>query len=184
VVVIRESSWQSVVRIAVAALGVALALPATAAGQTPQLIRFDGGAHDRAGAMTTDAGRNQTAKDDGHGADANVFGVINAGYTDSGGSGVPSLSGTDEAILQPKRKQAEHYTSHQGIQTENTSDPMGGRSNIGWIDHGDWVAVKPMNLLNVNRLDFRVASAGTGGRIELHAGSPTGPLAGTVPVAP
>jgi uncharacterized delta-60 repeat protein len=67
----RESSWQSVVRIAVAALGVALAQPATAPGQTPQLIRFDGGAYDRAGAITTDAGRN----------------VYLAGAVDEGGTG-------------------------------------------------------------------------------------------------
>ena len=120
-----------------------------------------------------------TATDAGHDANANVVGVINASYTDSGGT--LALTGSDEAVLQPRRKQAEFYTSQQGIQTENTAD-TGGGINIGFIDHGDWTAFKPMNLQNITALDFRVASAGTGGRIELHVDSPAGPTIGTVQV--
>ena len=40
------------------ALGAVLATPAAAAGQAPQLIRFDGGAYDRAAAITTDGAGN------------------------------------------------------------------------------------------------------------------------------
>lgn len=38
-----------------AVLGVALSLPAAAAGETPQLIPFHGGGYDRAGAITADS---------------------------------------------------------------------------------------------------------------------------------
>src|SRR5262245_29990172 len=38
--------------------GAVLALPAVAAGQSPQVFRFDGGGYDRAAAITTDAGGN------------------------------------------------------------------------------------------------------------------------------
>jgi type 1 glutamine amidotransferase/PKD repeat protein len=120
-----------------------------------------------------------TASDSGHDANANIVGVINASYTDNGGS--LSLSGSDEAVLQPRRKQAEFFTSMQGVQTENTAD-VGGGINIGFIDHGDWVAFTPMNLQNITALDFRTASAGTGGRIEMRVDSPTGPMIGTVTV--
>ena len=57
----RESPRQSMVRIAGAVgavLGVALSLPAAAAGETPQLIRFHGGGYDRAGAITADGSGN------------------------------------------------------------------------------------------------------------------------------
>jgi Fibronectin type III domain len=57
----RESPRQSMVRIAAAVgavLGVALALPAAAAGETPQVIRFHGGGYDRAGAITADGSGN------------------------------------------------------------------------------------------------------------------------------
>ena len=40
------------------ALGAALAVPATAAGQAPQIIRFDGGAYDDAAAIVTDGAGN------------------------------------------------------------------------------------------------------------------------------
>jgi hypothetical protein len=57
----RESPRQSMVRIAAAVgavLGVALSLPAAAAGETRQLIRFHGGGYDRAGAITADGSGN------------------------------------------------------------------------------------------------------------------------------
>jgi Fibronectin type III domain len=57
----RESPSQSIVRIAAAVgavLGGALSLPAAAAGETPQLIRFHGGGYDRAGAITADSSGN------------------------------------------------------------------------------------------------------------------------------
>jgi len=108
-----------------------------------------------------------------------VVGVINASYTDNGGA--MALTGSDQAILQPRRKQAEFYSSQSGVQTENTAD-TGGGINVGFIDHGDWLSYTPMNLQNITALDFRVASAGTGGRIELHVDSPTGPTIGTVQV--
>ena len=39
-------------------LGAGLALPAAAAGQSPQVFRFDGGGYDRAAAITTDGAGN------------------------------------------------------------------------------------------------------------------------------
>jgi hypothetical protein len=63
-----------------AALGVALSLPATAAGQDPGIIRFDGGAYDRAGAIAVDGARNTYlagAIDEGGGGSS--FGVVKLG---------------------------------------------------------------------------------------------------------
>ena len=46
---------------------------------------------------------------DGHGVDANVFTVITAAYTDEGAGPAGPVTGTAEAILQPKLKQAEYW---------------------------------------------------------------------------
>ncbi|MCD4523371.1 ThuA domain-containing protein [Nocardioides sp. cx-173] len=124
----------------------------------------------------------QTIRDEGHDPSANIFGVINASYTDEGGTGAQALTGEDEAVLQPKRKQAEHFTTQQGVATEATTDPLGGARNVSNIDAGDYVSYEPISLFQVPKLRFRVASAGAGGTIEARLDSPTGPLAGTVDV--
>ncbi|MDZ5661737.1 ThuA domain-containing protein [Nocardioides sp. S-58] len=123
-----------------------------------------------------------TVQDQGHDASADIFGVINASYTDGGAGSIPALIGEDEVVLQPKRKQAEHYDSQQGAATEATTDPLGGSSNLSNIDAGDHVSYRPISLSQVPRLRFRVASAGAGGTIEARLDSPTGPLAGSVTV--
>src|ERR671914_20936 len=135
----------------------------------------------------------QTETDGGHGANANIFPVIEAVYTDEGGSGgaAQPLTGRDIHQLQPKRKQAEHFTStgraagstgggDPGVQTENTTD-TGGGTNIGFIENGDYVSYQPVNLENIRQLRFRVASGGAGGTIEIRTGSPTGELVATSP---
>ncbi|MFB9315717.1 ThuA domain-containing protein [Nocardioides plantarum] len=123
-----------------------------------------------------------TVKDEGHDPSANIFGVINASYTDKGATGVRALSGEDEVVLQPKRKQAEHFTTQQGVATEATTDSQGGARNVSNIDAGDYLTFEPISLFQVPELRFRVASAGAGGTIEAHLDSPTGPLAGSVDV--
>ena len=123
-----------------------------------------------------------TVADGGHDPSADIFGVINASYTDEGANGVRTLTGEDEVVLQPKRKQAEHFDSQQGVSTEATTDPLGGTRNLSNIDAGDHVSYKPISLSGVPRLRFRVASGGAGGTIEARLDSPTGPLAGSVDV--
>src|SRR5690606_36295288 len=58
----------------------------------------------------------ETPADEGHGLDADIFGVIHASYTDTGVGDVPALEGSDEVVLQPKIKQAEFFTEHEGVE--------------------------------------------------------------------
>jgi cytochrome c len=118
----------------------------------------------------------------GHGDTANVFTVMEAVYTDKGATGTVALTGRAQAILPPKRKQAEFFTTMQGIQTEDTADTGGGK-NIGFIENGDYVSYDPVSFKDIRELTFRVASGGAGGNIELHLDSPTGALVGSVAVA-
>ena len=138
----------------------------------------------------------ETLSASGHGAEANVFPVIEAVYTDKGSGQAGALTGRDQAILQPDPKQAEHYSStgrvpgggtdgDPGVQTETTSDPQGGGQNIGFIEDGDYVSFEPFNLEGIRAITFRVASGGAGGTIQLRLDAPDGPLvAETATIAP
>jgi cytochrome c len=126
----------------------------------------------------------KTVRDEGHDPAANIFGVLNASYTDAGANGVRALTGSAEVVLNPKRKQVEHWTDVNGVDTEATTDPQGGARNLSNIDDNDWVSYDPVSLYQVPELRFRVASAGAGGTIEARLDSPTGQLAGSVQVAP
>ena len=124
----------------------------------------------------------ETPADEGHGLDANVFGVVNASYTDNGASGAPALTGQDEITLQPKLKQAEFFTENNGTQVVSQGDASGGR-RVGYIDDGDWIKFDPVNLTGVDAIGYRVSSGGAGGTITVHKNAPDGPVVQTVQVA-
>ncbi|MEU5023569.1 carbohydrate-binding protein [Streptomyces milbemycinicus] len=113
-----------------------------------------------------------------HDAAANLYGVLDATYTDAGG-----LTGHNKHILQPRHRQAEHFTTQSGIQLASHAPAEGGQT-VGFTDDGDWIAFKPYTLTKATGITARVASGGAGGTLEVRAGAPTGTLLGkaTVPV--
>ncbi|MEO3814203.1 ThuA domain-containing protein [Sphaerisporangium sp. B11E5] len=138
----------------------------------------------------------QTLTDSGHGTDDNLFYILEATYADGGGAGgARSLTGRGQVILQPKRKQAEHFTETgrvaggvgtdaAGVTAETTTDPLGGARNIGNIQDGDWWSFSPVNLGNITSIRLRAASATTGGTVQVRVGNPeTGTLIGSADVA-
>ncbi|MEV4373957.1 ThuA domain-containing protein, partial [Nonomuraea sp. NPDC049637] len=132
----------------------------------------------------------------GHGETDNLFYVIEASYADKGAGDAKPLTGRGQVILEPKRKQAEHFaqtgrvadgkgTDAAGVQTETTTDPQGGNLNIGFVQDGDWWSFDPVNLSNVTGIRFRIASGGAGGTVQVRAGNPgTGTLVGSAEVTP
>ncbi len=113
---------------------------------------------------------------------ADLYFAFRAAYEDRGAPGVGRVTGRGAVTLQPKCRQAEHYTAASGITIAATSDPAGGGFDVASIDHGDFVSFSPMNLLNIHEVGFRLASAVNGARIEVHADAPGGPLLATVPI--
>jgi hypothetical protein len=70
-------------------------------------------------------------------------------------------------IAIPGTLQAESYSGMNGIQTESTSD-TGGGLNVGYIDGNDWMDYSVnVSAAGSYTLGFRVASAGTGGQMQL-----------------
>ncbi|MFB7248263.1 glycosyl hydrolase [Streptomyces populi] len=141
--------------------------------------------HDSHGHPQTSAtgctGTLQTLADGEHDPNANVFGVVDAEYTDKGAGGQPALTAHDQHVTQPSHRQAEHYGDSSGVQIVTHAPAHGGRT-VGYIENGDWVAFRPYVLQNADRFTARVSSAGAGGTIEVRAGSPTGTLLGTAAV--
>ncbi|QFY14551.1 DUF1349 domain-containing protein [Nonomuraea phyllanthi] len=132
----------------------------------------------------------------GHGEYDNLFYVIEASYTDGGADGAGPLTGRGQVILEPKRKQAEHFTQTgrvadgtgtdaAGVEAETTGDAQGGNEHIAFVQDGDWWSFDPVNLSNVTAIRLRASSGGAGGTVQVRAGDPeTGTLVGSVDVAP
>jgi len=126
------------------------------------------------------SGTLQTTVDGEHDANANIFGVMVAEYTPVG-STTPVTS--PQAVMQPRTRQAEHFSGQQGTTTVAKPSANGGNA-VGFIENGDWISFTPYNLSGATSFTARVASAGSGGTLSLRTGSATGPVVGTATVAP
>ncbi|MEV4036261.1 PQQ-dependent sugar dehydrogenase [Streptomyces umbrinus] len=141
--------------------------------------------HDSHGHPLTTAngcsGTIQTSADGGHDEDANIFGVFDAEYTDNGGGGQEALTTHDQNVVQPRHRQAEHYGKSEGVTIQTKATAHGGRT-VGDINNRDWISFEPYVLSNATKITARISSGGTGGKLEVRAGSPTGRLLGTATV--
>ncbi|WPP27906.1 PQQ-dependent sugar dehydrogenase [Streptomyces sp. CL7] len=141
--------------------------------------------HDSHGHPQTSAtgctGTLRTLADGEHDPNANIFGVIDAEYTDRGAGGQPALTTHDQHITQPSHRQAEHHGDSAGTQIIDKASAHGGRT-VGEIHNGDWISFAPYSLDNASLFTARISSAGSGGTIEIRAGSPAGTLLGTATV--
>ncbi|WP_243745309.1 PQQ-dependent sugar dehydrogenase [Streptomyces hainanensis] len=139
------------------------------------LIGHDSHAHEQT-STTGCSGTLQTLADGEHDANANIFGVFTAAYTDNGG-----LAATDQNVTQTSQRQAEFFTSMNGVQITDYAEAHGGRA-VGHTDNGDWISFQPYHLADATGITVRAASGGAGGTVQVRAGSPTGTLLGSVAV--
>ncbi|HEY9330155.1 MAG TPA: ThuA domain-containing protein [Streptomyces sp.] len=147
-------------------------------------VRFVLGHDSHGHPITTEHGCTGTIKtemDGGHDPNANIFGVIDASYTDGGGGGQAALSGHDQSQLQPRHRQAEHFNDSSGINTFDKANAEGGKT-VGDIHNDDWISFKPYILGDSTKLTARISSGGVGGFLEVRTGSPTGKILGSAPV--
>lgn len=121
------------------------------------------------------SGSFETAPEGGHDG-ADIFLMLIASYTNS--EGIPASSTLE---LRPRLREAEHWTQASGVKTESTTDIDGG-DNVAFINSGDWLMFRDMNLVNVDEIDIRVASNTSGGTIEARIGGVSGHVIGSVNV--
>ncbi|WP_405407924.1 PQQ-dependent sugar dehydrogenase [Streptomyces decoyicus] len=143
--------------------------------------------HDSHGHPVTSAtgcsGVIKTSADSEHDPNANVFGVFDAEYTDKGANGQPALTTHDQHVAQPRHRQAEHFGDAKGVSVVGHTPAHGGKT-VGDINNGDWISFTPYLISDATSLTARVASAGSGGTLEIRSGSPTGRLLGSAKVEP
>ncbi|WP_351222873.1 ThuA domain-containing protein [Streptomyces sp. NPDC002133] len=141
--------------------------------------------HDSHGHPVTSAngctGTIKTSADGGHDPNANIFGVFDAEYTDGGGGGQAPLTTHDQAQLQPRHRQAEHFNAQSGVSVIDKAPANGGKT-VGDVHNGDWISFKPYNLTGSTKLTARISSGGAGGFLEVRTGSANGTLLGSAPV--
>ncbi|MER5338205.1 PQQ-dependent sugar dehydrogenase [Micromonospora sp. NPDC002717] len=107
---------------------------------------------------------------------ANIFAIFDAEYTDAGG-----LTTHKQHTLQPRKRQAEHFRTSSGVNTFDKATAEGGKT-VGDIHNGDWIAFEPYKLDDATAFSARVSSAGSGGTLQVRAGSATGAVLGTATV--
>ncbi|WP_307802429.1 family 43 glycosylhydrolase [Cellulomonas fengjieae] len=91
-------------------------------------------------------------------------------------AGAPQVGTLDPFV----RQEAETIAWSSGIETEPSSE---GGMNIGWIENADYVRVKGVAFgTGAASFSARVASATSGGRIEVRLDSTSGPVVGTCTV--
>ncbi|WP_436535599.1 PQQ-dependent sugar dehydrogenase [Actinoplanes sp. HUAS TT8] len=138
--------------------------------------------HDQHGHQITSAagcsGSITIPVDGEHDSAANIFPIFDAEYADNGG-----LITHKQHRLQPRHRQAEHFTTSSGVNVFDKPEAEGGKT-VGDINNGDWIAFATYNLANARTLSARVSSGGAGGTLQVRAGSATGTVLGsaTVPV--
>ncbi|WP_030405905.1 PQQ-dependent sugar dehydrogenase [Streptomyces albus] len=142
--------------------------------------------HDSHGHPMTSAkgceGTLKTQADGEHDPNANIFGVIDASYTDNGANGQPPLTSHGQSILQPKHRQAEHHTTAADGVTVGAVDQAEGGKAVTGARNGQWISFDPYAPAGVSKLTARVAGKADGA-IEVRTGSPDGPLLGTAKVS-
>ncbi len=104
-------------------------------------------------------------------------------YTDGGGAAGQYLLNVAWLAVagSTNRLAATRFAAQRGVQGAACSE---GGDCIGWIEDGDWVRYDGVRFgAQADRVEFRAASPGAGGRIELRQGSPQGELLGVCEVA-
>lgn len=95
-----------------------------------------------------------------------------------------SFSGKQPEFVMPATAPilASNYTSLHNLRTEPCTDGGGG-FNLGYSTAGSWAGFRNVDFGDgVNTVEARVASAGTGGTLELRLDSVDGPLIAQVPL--
>ena len=107
--------------------------------------------------------------DAAHGANAYLFHLIEASYTDDGGvAGTAALEGTVNVVLHPSQYRA---NTNQG-----ESGTIAGFGNTQIAVNGGWVMFPRIDVRDVDRFVAEVSTQATGAELTLRADSPTGPV--------
>jgi glucose/arabinose dehydrogenase/type 1 glutamine amidotransferase len=104
--------------------------------------------------------------------DAHLFYLIEVSYRDRGSGAARSLRGTDEVLIQPRVKQAEHFERGARVGAARRG------TRVRFRKDGSHIVFTPINLQGIQRLRFWAESVSPGTTLELRRGGPKGELLG------
>lgn len=124
--------------------------------------------------MTKASGTAETIRTPEEEGEYRIFVLDKDGKVLSRSSHILRISGLASGI------EAETYNYQSGIQTENCSE---GGSDVAYIEDGDYIGFKNIDLTGAESIDFRIGSNGAAASIEVRTDSPDGKLIGTLDVS-
>ena len=105
------------------------------------------------------------------------------GYSGSPATMISPLKGIATRLGLPTS--SDHISANDSVATHGTvtlqTSPL-GTPQLAYISNGDWAHYAGLDFTGKTELRAKVASAGDGGRIEVHLDALNGPLAGTLTV--
>ena len=113
----------------------------------------------------------------------NRFGILEASYTDAGRALAGPLTGKATVTLRSRRIEAEEGTGLVGTDAQNAGHAS-GKKFLRANHDGDTAQFASLNLSDVASITCRVASANSGGTIELHRDSAKGEALAVIEVKP
>ena len=106
---------------------------------------------------------------------------LEATYTDRGVGAIPPLSASTTLQLRQRTVEAESADEIHGSQVLGSGNASGGKF-IGAINHGHFLRFRNIAMDEVGSIILRIASAGSGGQIEVRLDEPDGALLATTEV--
>lgn len=106
---------------------------------------------------------------------------LEASYLDRGAGAVPPLSSSATVYLRPRLVEAETADEVHGARILGSGSAGGGQF-VGAINHGHYLRFNGIALDPIKHLTLKIASAGSGGSIEVRLDNPDGELLATIPV--
>ena len=100
---------------------------------------------------------------------------LEATYTDRGAGAIPPLSASATLLLRQRAVEAESADEIHGPQVLGSGNASGGKF-IGAINHGHFLRFRNIAMDEVGSITLRIASAGSGGQIEVRLDKPNGEL--------
>lgn len=106
---------------------------------------------------------------------------LEATYTDRGAGTIPPLSSSATMLLRQRNVEGESADEIHGPQVLGSGNASGGKF-IGAINHGHFLRFRNIAIDEVSAVTLRIASAGSGGQIEIRLDEPDGQLLATTDV--
>ena len=107
--------------------------------------------------------------------------ALEANYIDRGAGDIPALNATAVVYLRSRLVEAESAHEVHGPLVLGSGNASGSQF-IGGINHNHYLRFSGLNLDRVRKITLRVASAGSGGAIEIRRDAIDGELLATAPV--